>query len=274
MLDLLYVISYIRYLYKQIEYLEENNQKNSVEYNNLIKELEKEIKVEKDMLNLFRNHFGELKTKLKEEYPFLKNGISISPKDTKDKYLIALRLMNELISSETVLNKYDYEHGLSQYLTIDELSLSLNNTPRLKFLIGFLVPDIEQVLLTNNFEVPTYPIIYNETIKDIYNISDEYHEKYKDKILLYRYKKILEKIIMASDEDINNFIEYYTNLKYILIAIYSLCSNSLLKDLDELTNQYLINSKNKSKELLNDIITNRKRQRFLKVTFEVPNGRY
>ena len=79
---------------------------------------------------------------------------------------------------------------------------------------------------------------------------------------------------MASDEDINNFIEYYTNLKYILIAIYSLCSNSLLKDLDELTNQYLINSKNKSKELLNDIITNRKRQRFLKVTFEVPNGRY
>ena len=274
MTDLLYVISYIRYLYKQIEYLEENNQKNSVEYNNLIKELEKEIKVEKDMLNLFRNHYGELKTKLKEEYPFLKNGISISPKDTKDKYLIALRLMNELISSETVLNKYDYEHGLSQYLTIDELSLSLNNTPRLKFLIGFLVPDIEQVLLTNNFEVPTYPIIYNETIKDIYNISDEYHEKYKDKILLYRYKKILEKIIMASDEDINNFIEYYTNLKYILIAIYSLCSNSLLKDLDELTNQYLINRKNKLNKLLNDIITNRKRQRFLKVTFEVPNGRY
>ena len=269
MTDLLYVISYIRYLYKQIEYLEENNQKNSVEYNNLIKELEKEIKVEKDMLNLFRNHYGELKTKLKEEYPFLKNGISISPKDTKDKYLIALRLMNELISSETVLNKYDYEHGLSQYLTIDELSLSLNNTPRLKFLIGFLVPDIEQVLLTNNFEVPTYPIIYNETIKDIYNISDEYHEKYKDKILLYRYKTLLENIAIATDEEIKNNFEYYTNLKYILMAIYSLCSISLVPILDELTNQYLINSNIESQKLLTSIIDSKKRQRYLKVTFEV-----
>ena len=271
MLDLLYVISYIRYLYKQIEHLEKNNKKNTLEYNCLIKELKKERKAEKDLLNLFRNHLGEIKKALKEKYPFLENGISISPKDTKDEYLVAIRMMNELISFETVLKKHDYERGLSQYLTIDELSLSLSldSASNLKFLISFLVPDIEQELLNNNFEISSSPMVYNEAIKDMYSISDEYHEKYKDKILLYRYKKILEKIIMASDEDINNFIEYYTNLKYILIAIYSLCSNSLLKDLDELTNQYLINSNIESQKLLTSIIDSKKRQRYLKVTFEV-----
>lgn len=55
MLDLLYVISYIRYLYKQIQHLEKNNKKNTLEYNCLIKELKKERKAEKDLLNLFRN---------------------------------------------------------------------------------------------------------------------------------------------------------------------------------------------------------------------------
>ena len=271
MLDLLYVISYIRYLYKQIEHLEKNNKKNTLEYNCLIKELKKERKAEKDLLNLFRNQLGEIKKALKEKYPFLENGISISPKDTKDEYLVAIRMMNELISFETVLKKHDYERGLSQYLTIDELSLSLSldSASNLKFLISFLVPDIEQELLNNNFEISSSPMVYNEAIKDMYGISDEYHEKYKDKILLYRYKTLLENIAIATAEEIKNNFEYYTNLKYILMAIYSLCSISLVPILDELTNQYLINSNIESQKLLTSIIDSKKRQRYLKVTFEV-----
>ena len=53
------------------------------------------------------------------------------------------------------------------------------------------------------------------------------------------------------------------------MAIYSLWSISLVPILDELTNQYLINSNIESQKLLTSIIDSKKRQRYLKVTFEV-----
>lgn len=269
MSDLIHIISYIKYLYEQIEQLEKNGKKISIEYNELIKKLIKAKETEKSLLNLNSNQFKEMKTKLQEMYPFLKNGISISLK-LKDEYLIAIRLMNEILAIEaTILNEKDYELGLSEYLTIDELSLALSfdSTSQLKFHIGFLVPDIEQELLNNNFEIPKLPMVYNEAIKDIYGISDEYHEKYKDKILLYRFKTLLENITLVSDEEIRKNIEYYTLLKYILMSIRSLCSTNLILVLDDLVNNYLENCKEEAKKILTEIIASNKRERYLKVTF-------
>ena len=272
--DLLYIASYIKYLYIKIEYLEKNNQKNPLEYNELVEELKKEIKAEKTLLNIKninRTQIAEMIKELKEIYPFLKNGISITPQTIRTKFQVAIRVMNELLSIEAILlNKEEYERGLGQYLTIDELSLALSLNPQssMKYHISFLVPDIEQALLHNNFEISQSPMVYNETIKTMYGISDEYHEKYKDKILLYRFKSLLEIIVMASDKEILQDIEYYITLKNILIAIYSLGSINLLPVLDDIINKYISNNSDTlSQKILIDIINDQKKHEYLKVTF-------
>ena len=272
--DLLYIASYIKYLYIKIEYLEKNKQKNPLEYNELVEELKKEIKAEKTLLNIKninRTQIAEMIKELKEIYPFLKNGISITPQTFRTKFQVAIRVMNELLSIEAILlNKEEYERGLGQYLTIDELSLALSLNPQssMKYHISFLVPDIEQALLHNNFEISQSPMVYNETIKTMYGISDEYHEKYKDKILLYRFKSLLEIIVMASDKEILQDIEYFTTLKNILIAIYSLGSINLLPVLDDIINKYISNNSDTlSQKILIDIINDQKKHEYLKVTF-------
>ena len=272
--DLLYIASYIKYLYIKIEYLEKNKQKNSLEYNELVEELKKEIKAEKTLLNIKninRTQIAEMIKELKEIYPFLKNGISITPQTIRTKFQVAIRVMNELLSIEAVLlNKEEYERGLGQYLTIDELSLALSLDPKssMKYHISFLVPDIEQELLNNNFEISQSPMVYNETIKTMYGINDEYHEKYRDKILLYRFKSLLEIIVMASDKEILQDIEYFTTLKNILISIYSLGSINLLPVLDNVINEYITNNSDTlSQKLLMDILNSPKKHEYLKVTF-------
>ena len=267
--NLLYIASYIKYLYTKIQLLEQN----TVEYNEVVAELRKEIETEKTLLNIktiSRTKIEEMIKELKEKYPFLKNGISIVPQTIDNHYQVAIRVMNELLTIKAVLlNKEEYELGLSQYLTIDELSLalSLNISSTLKYHISFLVPDIERILLNNDFEIPQLPMVCNETIKTMYGISDEYHENYKDKTLLYRFKSLLATITMANDNEISQNIEYYNTLKNILISIYYLGSLDLISELDSIIIEYINNCNNEAQKLLVNVLNRQKTQEYLKVTF-------